>query len=98
MITWTVTTYTPAEADAAAPTAVHGAQDNRTSAAAEAASAALAALDEATAHAQLPYLSITLDDELVAMLAVGRDEDGQPDLTTAIASIHAALTTPPITA
>lgn len=98
MITWTVTTYTPAAAEPAAPTAVHGAQDNRTSAAAEAAAAALAALDAATAHAQLPYLSITLDGELVAMLAVGRDEDGQPDLTTAIASIHVALTTPPITA
>ncbi len=90
MITYTVTTYTPGDTE---PTVIHDAADNRNTALRAAGAAAITALDSLTTtnNSTLPYLSIVVDDELLVMLAVGRDATGQPDLTTALIELHARL-------
>ncbi|MDF3284996.1 hypothetical protein [Gordonia sp. N1V] len=94
MITWTVTTYTPGHP---APATTYDTTDTRTTALTDAANAALTALDTAVSSSSAtPYLSITVDGEILVMLAVGIDDHGHPDLADAIATIHAALTPPPL--
>ncbi|MFW0797627.1 hypothetical protein AAFP30_27745 [Gordonia sp. CPCC 205515] len=87
MITWTVTTYTP---DTNTTSTDHGAADNRADATSEAAATARLQLDDITADGwTLPYLAIVIDDDIALMLAIGRDNDGRPDVAAAYLHLDA---------
>ena len=93
MITWSVTTYNPG---ADRPHTHYGAADSRQGATTEAAEQAIAAIDAiAPTTTMPPFLSITIDDELLAMIAIGHDDIGRPDTLGGLARIHAALTPAP---